>query len=330
MSDVFVTGGSGVVGGAVVRHLVAAGHEVRALSRSGSSDRLLTGLGATPIRGDVLRPGIASGMAGADVVYHVAGLNAMCVSDPGPMMRTNLDGSLNVVDAARRAGVTRLVYTSSAATIGEQAGTVGVETSTHRGWYLSEYERSKHLAEQAVLRQSGIDIVSVNPSSVQGPGRATGTAALILRLIRGQLPGLVDTDLSIVDIDDCARGHLLAAQHGVAGERYLLSSFAMGMREAVGVIESVLGRELSVRFLPGWMASVGAMVVETASWVARRPPVLCREMVRTLRHGHRYDGSRAVRELGLRYSEPGEMLGRLIQWFRSEGMLDPDGGVVRG
>lgn len=318
-----VTGGSGVVGAALVRHLVSSGAVVRALSRGVESDRVLTGLGATPVRGDILDVGsLCHATQGVELVYHVAGVNQMCVANPAPMIRANVDGSLNVVRAARDSGARRVVYTSSAATLGEPSGVVADESTTHRGWYLSEYERSKHLAELAVLAESGIEIVSVNPSSVQGPGRATGTGKIILDVVRGKLPFLVDTQLSIVDIDDCARGHIAAAGRGEPGERYILNSFTMTMPEAISLLGRVLDRPLKVRFLPGVLASVGGAVVESAAKARGRHPEVCREMVRTLRHGHAYDGSRAGRELGVEYTGAEDLLGRLVAWFRSEGLVD--------
>lgn len=320
---VLVTGGSGVVGAALVRHLVSGGISVRALSRSASSDAALSASGADPIRGDILDPeSVRRAASGVDVVFHVAGVNTMCALDSGPMLRANVDGSVNVVRAARSAGVRRLVYTSSAATLGEAQGVVGTETVTHRGHYLSEYERSKHLAEQAVMAESGIEIVSVNPSSVQGPGRASGTGKIILDLVTGRLPFLVDTRLSVVDIDDCARGHMAAAEKGVSGERYVLNSFTMTMRDAVALLERALGRTLAVRFLPGWVVSLGGAVGEGVGRVVHKEPPLCREMARTLRHGHTYDGSKAARELGVTYTTAEDLLVRLVTWFRREGLLD--------
>ena len=170
--------------------------------------------------------------------------------------------------------------------------------------------------------ETGIDIVSVNPSSVQGPGRATGTGKIILDLARGKLPFLVDTRLSIVDIDDCARGHIAAAARGVPGERYILNSSSMTMPEAVALLQSAIGRDLPVRFLPGWMASVGGAGVEGVARVTRRHPPVCREMVRTLRHGHTYDGSKAELRLGVSYTSTEDLLGRLVAWFRSEDLID--------
>lgn len=321
---VFVTGGSGVVGVAVVRHLVAAGHQVRALSRSDRSDAILAGLGAVPVRGEVMSASeFVTDLEGCSSVFHIAGVNEMCSSDPERMIMTNVEGSLRVLRAAARAGVERMVYTSSAASIGEADGVVATETTAHRGHYLSAYERSKHLAEQAVMSEStSVEVVCVNPSSVQGPGRAVGSGKLILDLVAGRLPVLVDTALSIVDIDDCARGHLLAAERGKGGERYILSSFTLEMRQAVQLISEVLGRQLKVRYLPGWLAMAGAFVVESGyRSMGRRPPV-CPEMITTMLHGHRYDGSKATRELGLTYATAPDLLRRLVVWFESEGLLD--------
>lgn len=318
-----MTGGSGVVGAAVVRHLVAVGHDVTGLSRSAASDAVLHDLGAKAVRGDITdATSLLSAFSDSDVVFHVAGLNTLCPTDPDELERINVGGTRNVVAAAESCGVRRLVYTSSAATIGETQGSVGTERTAHRGSYLSHYERSKHLAEQAAFEEAKtVEVVAVNPSSVQGPGRATGTGALILDLLRGRLPALIDTRLSIVDIDDCARGHLLAADRGRSGERYLLNSFTTTMRDAVGLLEEVIEVKASVRWVPSWVASVGVVPVEAWARVRGRKPAFCREMVRTLRHGHAYDGSKAANELGLEYTPPAVLLRRLVDWFRSEGML---------
>lgn len=320
---VVLTGASGVVGAAVARHLVDAGRAVRGLSRSSAADARLAELGVEAVRGDIMDPvSLRAAFEGAEVVYHIAGLNTMCPEDPGELERVNVGGSVAVVEAVRAAGVDRLVYTSSAATIGEPAGTVGSETTVHRGSYLSHYERSKHLAELAVFEAAGdLDLVSVNPSSVQGPGRATGTGKLILDLLRGKLPALIDTRISLVDIDDTARGHLLAETHGRTGGRYVLNSFTMSMRDAVQLLERVSGRSVSVRWLPGWVASAAIAPVESVAGLFGKKPPFCREMVRTLRHGHAYDGSLASRELGLEYTAAETMITRLVDWFVDEGLL---------
>ncbi len=315
-----VTGGSGVVGGALLRHLVESGDRPRAMSRSVTSDHVLEALGAEPHRCDLFE-GLEGFMSGVETVFHVAGVNEMCSPDPQAMYRANIDGAVSVARAARAAGVRRLVITSSAATIGEERGEVGREETVHRGVYLSHYERSKHLGELAVLDAvPDLDVVVVNPSSVQGPGRATGTGRLILDLINGRLPFLVDTRVSIVDIDDCARGHILAAERGRAGRRYILNSFTIGMDEAVATLETITGKSLPVRYLPGWVAQLAVGPVEAGARLLRRRPRVCREMVRTMRHGHAYDGSRAQRELGLEYTPAATLMTRLVEWFRQEGL----------
>ncbi|HLF60656.1 MAG TPA: NAD-dependent epimerase/dehydratase family protein [Acidimicrobiia bacterium] len=320
---VAVTGGSGIVGAAVVRHLVAAGHEVRGLTRTEASAGRIAALGGEPIPGDVLAPeSLGRLVSGVDRVFHIAGVNEMCSIDAGHMDRVNIVGTANVRDACRAAGVNRLIHTSSAVAIGEEEGAVGSETTPHRGWYLSRYERSKHLSEQLLLETSaGLDVVCVNPSSVQGPGRASGTGRLILDALRGKLPFLVETTISIIDIDDCARGHLLAADRGQPGARYLLSGATLTMGEALTLLARVGGLSSKPRFLPGSVVSALAGVVEVgARALGRRPPV-CREMVRALRHGHRYDGTRATRELGLGYLPVEETVQRTIDWFRAQGLL---------
>lgn len=318
-----VTGGSGVVGSAVVKHLVASGHEVIAVARSSQAAAKLTGLGARPIDGDVLDPpSIDRLVAGCDWVFHIAGVNEMCSRHPDLMSRVNVEGTLNVMEASRRAGVARLVHTSSAVTLGELPGEIGSETTTHRGFYLSQYERSKQNAEQLLLEQAtDLDVVIVNPSSVQGPGRATGTGKLILDVLNGRLPFLIDAQISLVDIDDCARGHQLAAERGASGERYVLSGSTSTVKDLVSEFARATGSSLSVRFLPMWAATAGGAFVEVVARIAGKQPPVCREMVRVLRAGAAYDGSRATRELGLDYRPLGSMIERTVAWFRSEGLL---------
>jgi dihydroflavonol-4-reductase len=216
------------------------------------------------------------------------------------------------------------VLTASSSTIGEAPGTVGREDTVHRGWYLSNYERSKTEGERAALaagREAGIEIVSVNPSSVQGPGRSGGTGRFLLAFLDGRLKVFVKTHISLVDIDDCAEGHILAAQRGVAGQRYLLNGFTLEISDALTMAARVAGVERHPRLVPSAVATVGGFLVENGARLARRKPPVCREMVRTLLHGHRYDGSRAQRELGLRYTDPADTIRRTVDWARDTGLL---------
>jgi dihydroflavonol-4-reductase len=324
---VLVTGGGGVVGGALVRRLVGGGRTVRALVRSEASAGTVRAMGAEPVRGDVLDLGsFTEAMRGCATVFQVAGVNGMCLRDPAPMVRTNVEGSANSIRAAAEAGVGRVVYTSSSSAIGEARGTVGREDSPHRGSYLSAYERSKHEAERLVFGlggELGVEAVTVNPSSVQGPGRATGSARLLLEVVNGRLPVLVDTTISLIDVEDCAEGHLLAETRGTPGERYLLSGATLSTRDAVALLERIWGLPRRVRFAPAWIASAGGHAVWTGARLLRRDAPVCPEAVRTLLHGHRYDGSRATRELGLAYTPVQDTLRRTLEWYAERRLVPP-------
>ena len=320
---VAVTGASGIVGSALVRHLVADGHEVFALYRSSASAEVIAGMGAVPVAGDVLDgDSLRALVDGSEVVYHVAGVNEMCSANPERMWRVNVDGTRGVMTACHFEGVRRLVHTSSAVTIGEKKGETANEDSAHRGFFLSEYERSKHEAERVLLNEAdGLDVVAVNPSSVQGPGRATGTGRLLLAAANRRLPFLVDTTISIVDIDDCARGHILAAERGNTGERYLLSGTVLSMREAIRLLSAETGRDLSRRYVVPAVVRGAASALEGLARLTGREPPLCREAARVMLHGHRYDGTKAQRELGLSYTPISDTIRRTLDWFDNEGLL---------
>ena len=325
MTRVFLTGGSGLVGGALATRLVERGDEVVALARSDAAERALAARGATLVRGDVLdEDALAAGMEGCALLYHVAGINTMCPDDPAALFHVNVRGAELAVRAAARAGVPRVVLTSSAASLGEPHGTVGDERTTHRGTYLSVYERTKHegeLAAFAAARSAGVELVSINPSSVQGPGRSGGTARILIAYLNGRLPAFIDTHISIVDIADCAEAHVLGAERGRDGERYVINGATITAREALDIVSGLGGVAREPRILPAPVARAAGGLVELAYRVRGKRPPLCREMVRTLLHGHRYDGSRAARELGLIYTPIEETFRRTIAWARAEGLI---------
>lgn len=315
---VAITGATGVVGGAVLRHLLADGRRVRALVRSDKG--LPPEVERAP--GDVLDPAsLRRAFHGVTTVFHVAGVNQMCSSDPALMERVNVDGTRNVADAAYEAGAL-LVHTSSAAVLGEAEGEIGDERSMPRAPLPSRYAASKWRAEQQLTELFGRQpVVIVNPSSVQGPGRATGTGRLLLKLMSGKLRTIVDTRISIVDIDDCAAGHLLAGSRGEPGKRYVLNSFSMTTQEAVSVIESVTAQPLRVSYIPPPLVRIAGFVVGGLFSVLRRTAPICGESAKAILHGHLYDGSRASRELGLKYTSADVTFGRLWEWAQKEGVM---------
>jgi dihydroflavonol-4-reductase len=331
LTRAFLTGASGLIGGALARGLAERGDDLVALVRSDAAERKLSGLGARTVRGDVLdEDALADGMAGCELLYHVAGVNSMCPADPAKLFHVNVRGAESAVRAAARAGVRRVVLTSSAASLGEPHGAVGSEETEHRGTYLSVYERSKHegeLAAFAAARRAGIELVSINPSSVQGPGRRTGTGRILIAYLNGRLRAFVDTYISIVDIDDCVEAHVLGAERGADGERYVVNGATITAREALAIVSELSGVRRRVRILPAPVARAGAALIEGLYRARGKTPPVCREMVRTLLHGHRYDGSRAARALGLDYTPVAETFRRTIDWAIAEGLVRRPGSA---
>lgn len=321
-----VVGATGFIGSALVAELAARGYSVRGTSRTPGGDDLIRSRGGTPVRADMMSPpSLRRGFDGCEVIFHAGGMNTLCARDPGRLYEVNVRGSVNVMEAAGAVGVRRVVYTSSAATIGEAAGTVATESTPHRGWFLSHYERSKFLAERRVLelgKEMGVEVMCLNPSSVQGPGRTRGTARFLLRYAQGRLRWLVDTRVSVLDIQDCVAAHMLSATQGQMGTRHLLNGATLTVLELMDLASEVSGRRPRVRMVPPWMALAGGGLAEAGARLVRRRPPVCREMVRTLLHGHAYDGSRAAAELGFVYTPLPEFVRRTFSWYREQGLID--------
>jgi dihydroflavonol-4-reductase len=320
----FVTGGSGFVGGAVIRHLIGAGIDVRGLARSDAAAAAVSGNGGSPVLGDLSdQEALRAGMSGCDVVYHVAGVNTMCPGDPGAMYKVNVDLVRTVVQIAADAGVRRVVLTSSAAAIGESTGVVADEGTPHAGRFLSHYARSKYLGERAFFDEAskrGVEAVAVNPSSVQGPGRADGSALLLRYALGMRRPIVIDVMLSIVDIQDAARAHLAAAIRGRPGRRYLISGASVGIREAVAMLAAAAKRPIDPIVLPPWAGEAAYPLAAAAGLVGGGAPV-CVEMLRTLLHGHRFDSSLSIIELGMAYTPLDDTLGRTVDWLADQGLI---------
>jgi dihydroflavonol-4-reductase len=325
MTPVFVTGGSGLIGGALVARLTQRGDDVVALARSDAAAAKLQAAGARPVRGDVLdEASLVDGMRGCELVYHLAGINTFCPTDPAALFHAHVRGAELAVRAAHAAGARRVVLTSSSSALGEERGTVGTEDSPHRGSYMSVYERTKHegeLAAFAAARRAGIELVAVNPSSVQGPGRAGGTGRILIAYLNGKLKVFVETRISLVDIDDAVEAHVLAAERGKPGARYLISGATLTSHEALELVSRLAGVRHDVRFLPAFVARAAGAGIELAFRARGRKPPVCREMITTMLHGHHYDGSRASAELGLRYTPVEETFRRTIEWARAEGLV---------
>jgi dihydroflavonol-4-reductase len=317
-----ITGATGFVGGLLVSRLVAEGRPVRALVRHlGDRERLPDPRVELAVGHLGDEDSLVRAADGCQVVYHVAGLNQLCLADPTPLYQVNVEGTRRMLEAARRAGVRRVVHTSSAATLGGDGSTFLDETAPPPSEFTSHYARSKFEGEQLALGFDGVEVVVVNPSSVQGPGRTTGTATVFIGYLNGKLPFDLPARFGLCYTVDCVEGHLLAGARGRPGQRYVLNTATLTNSEAIDWIAVIAGLVDRPRTLPLPVAMGVAGVAEAVARVRGRQPRLCRESVRTLGHPHLYDGSRATRELGLRYTPLRQALEATVRWYVSQGLV---------
>jgi dihydroflavonol-4-reductase len=323
-----VTGATGFVGAAVARALLRDGWQVRALARAGSDRSNLDSLPLEIAVGDLNDPAsLDPAIADCRALFHVAADYRLGARDPSQLYRTNVDGTRNILAAARRAGVERSIYTSSVATMGIPVdGTPGDEaTPVALNAMIGHYKRSKFLAERAVLEEAraGLSVVIVNPSTPVGPGdvKPTPTGQVVLDAACGRMPAYVDTGLNIVHVDDVARGHLLAFERGVAGERYILGGKDMTLREILADIARLVGREPPRVRLPYAAVLPIAYIAEAFSRVSGRAGRVTLEGVRMSRKRMFFSSAKAQRELGYTWRPPIEAFADAVGWFRERGLV---------
>ena len=304
-----VTGATGFVGAAVARALLERQWQVRVLARKGSDRRNLRGLEVDVCEGDLNDvDSLQRAVEGCEGLFHVAADYRLGAPDPSQLYRANVDGTRNVLDAARRSGVQRIVYTSSVATIGIPAdGTPGDEQSPNSlENMIGHYKRSKYLAEEVAREaaRDGMSVVIVSPSTPVGAGdvKPTPTGQLVLDAAAGRMPAYVDTGLNIVHVDDVAHGHLLAYERGKAGERYILGGQDMSLREILGVIAALVGRAPPRVRLPYGVVLPIAYLAEGIAKLSGRSGRITLEGVRMSRKRMYFSSAKAARELG--YARP--------------------------
>jgi len=325
-----VTGATGFVGAAVARALGAAGWQVRALVRAGSDRSNLQPLAVEAIEGDLAdSSSLERALAGCEGLFHVAADYRLGARHPEQLYRTNVDGTRNILSAARTARVPRIVYTSSVATIGIPAdGSPGEEgTPVALSNMIGHYKRSKFLAEEVArdAAREGLSVVIVNPSTPVGPGdiKPTPTGQLVLDAAAGRMPAYVDTGLNIVHVDDVAAGHLLAFERGRAGERYILGGEDMTLQIILQEIARIAhAKPPSIR-LPYAVVLPVAYFAEAFAWVSGRSGRVTLEGVRMSRKRMFFSSGKAVAELGYRWRPPLQAFEDALRWFRERGMLSP-------
>jgi dihydroflavonol-4-reductase len=325
-----VTGATGFVGSAVLRALLKRGEPVRALVRPSSSLRLLEGLPVDIVRGDLADPaGFRGALTGCDALFHVAADYRLWVPRPAAMYRTNVVGTRDLLLAAAEAGVRRIVYTSSVATLGLRADRLPSDEATPAtlGDMIGHYKRSKFLAEQAVrelVAPAGLPVVIVNPSAPVGPAdaRPTPTGRVLIEAARGRIPAYVDTGLNLVHVDDVAKGHLLAFERGRIGERYILGGDNLSLGEMLAEIAALVGRRPPRLRLPAGALLPVAVVAEALARLGiGGEPLVTADGVRMARKPMYFTSAKAERELGYRSRPAVEGLRDAIDWYRSCGYL---------
>ncbi|MBI2299633.1 MAG: NAD-dependent epimerase/dehydratase family protein [Armatimonadetes bacterium] len=322
---VLVTGATGFIGHHVACLLVDEGHTVRCLVRPTSDTSRLAPLGVEPVTGDLRDPAsLQSACAGCRQVYHVAADYRLWARDPAELYRSNVEGTRALLSAARDAE--RIIYTSSVGCLGFRADRrpADEDTPVTLADMVGPYKRSKFQAEELVREHAaqGWPVVIVNPSTPVGEGdvKPTPTGKVIVDFLRGRMPGFVNTGLNLVDVHDVARGHLLAAEHGRVGERYILGCRDLNLEEILAILAELTGRRrpwLKVPFAVAWAAALADNLYNVT--LRGRAPGIPLDGVRMARHPMYFSPAKAVRELGLPQSSVEAALGRAIDWFRANG-----------
>ena len=289
---VLVTGASGFVGSAVALALIEAGMQVRVLARATSAPGNLAGLAAERVTGDMRDPvSMGRAMAGARYLFHVAADYRLWAPDPGDIMRANVEGAKATMEAALAAGVERIVYTSSVATLSLKGAVSPVDETTPltEAGAIGVYKKSKVASERLVERMiadQGLPAVIVNPSTPIGPRdvKPTPTGRVIVEAATGKVPAFVDTGLNLAHVDDVARGHLLAMQKGRVGERYILGGQDVALRDMLADIAALVGRKPPTVALPRGPLYPLAVAAELAARVTGKEPFLTVDALKMSRH----------------------------------------------
>lgn len=324
----FVTGGSGFVGCHIVRLLRERGDAVRCLVRSTSPRKNLEGLDVEYVTADLRdADAVARAIDGCDVVFHCAADYRLYVPDPAAMFASNVEGTRHVLDAAQRVGVERVVYTSTVGALGLHGdGTpADEETPVTYAKMVGPYKQSKFKAERVAesYAEGGLPVVIVNPSTPVGERdiRPTDTGQVIVDFLNRRIPAYVDTGLNLIDVRDCALGHLLAAEKGRIGEKYILGGRNLELREILELLGELAGMPAPKIRLPHAVPIAFAAVDTLRARLFGGSPRVSYDAARLAKYKMFFDPSKAVRELGLPQTSPEIPLERAIAWFRDNGYV---------
>ena len=325
---VLVTGATGFIGGNLARELWRRGDDVRALVRPGSNRMTIEGTGIVPVEGDILdRGSVDRAVQGCEAVFHVAGAYTFWSRHPAMVSRTNVEGTVNVLTAARQAGVSRAVYTSTVSTVGLPKEGLGDETTPLDPKTLhGHYKRSKLEAEREALAmaEDGMPVVVVNPTAPVGPWdvRPTPTGRIVLDFLRRRVPAYLKTGMNLVDVADVVDGHILALEKGKPGERYILGNRNLSLKGIFDILSSLTGLPAPRVRAPYWLVvGIGYADRFLEGTLLRREPVIPVEGVLASKKPAYVDCGKAVRELGQPQRPIEEALKAAADWFAGHGYL---------
>jgi len=318
MKPALVTGASGFVGWHVAGLLLERGYKVRALVRPSS---VVPELDVERVEGDLRdRASLDRASAGCSLLFHVAADYRLWSKNPDELYRSNVDGTRNILESARSAGIERIVYTSTVGCIGVPEDGIGDETQpVSIGMMSGAYKRSKFLAERVALdfAAAGLPVVIVNPTAPMGDHdfKPTPTGQIVLDFLNGAMPAFIDTGLNVVDVRDVALGHLLAAERGRTGERYILGSENMTLRGILAELASITGRRAPSLQLPYGVAYVAGVVTTAMARITGRPPRAPLDAVRMAKKKMWVSHEKATCELGYSPQPAPVALARAVEWF---------------
>src|ERR1700723_21908 len=328
-----VTGATGFVGSHVARQLVAAGEAVRVLVRARSNLAVLDGLQVEPVEGDLRdAASLESAMQGVRRVYHVAADYRLWTPKPAEIYESNVEGTRRLLAAAHRAGVQRIVYTSTVATIAvpRHGALPNEQTQATLEEMIGHYKLSKFLAEQVAIEaaRGGVPVVIVNPTAPIGPGdwKPTPTGRIVLDFLHGKMPAYVDTGLNVAAVEDVAAGHLLAAEKGRIGGRYILGARNMTLKQILDALSAITGRPAPRVRLPHAIALAAGYADQWFSRLAGREPLIPVEGVKMSRHRMFVESDKAERELGYKPTSVEAALKRAVTWYQQHGYLNAGAG----
>ena len=335
---VFITGATGFVGAHVARRYAAEGASLRLLTRKTSRLDGLSGLDADIVKGDLREPeGLRSGLCGCDALVHVAADYRLWVRDPQEMYAANVDGTRELLRLARETGVPRVVYTSSVATMGfkSDGSIVNEDTPVSLADMIGPYKRSKFLGEQEAIKAAhdGQHVMILNPTTPIGPGdwKPTPTGRIIVDFLNRKFPAYVDTGLNLVDVDEVARMHVVALDHGRPGERYILGGENLTLKQILDRMSAITGLPSPTRKVPHAVAMAFAFFDEniTGRLLGKEP----RATIEAVRMGRKImfaSSARAEQELGFKVLPIYNALRSAIEWFVANGYAPAfDAGVAR-